>query len=212
MGTQRATTAEVYLIRHGETEWSRSGQHTGATDLPLTDHGRENATRIGALLRGVDFRLVLTSPLQRAWETCELVGLGARAEVELDLHEWKYGEYEGLRSDEIERANPGWLVFTDGCPGGESPREVAARADRVIARAREGGPVALFGHGHMFRVLVARWIGLPPSHGANFLLDTASLSVLSHYRSIPAVKSWNRTLDGARGTTAGPREPIPARS
>ena len=188
----------VYVIRHGETAWSLSGQHTGSTDLPLTENGRAVARRLRPILTKDSFALVLTSPLQRARETCELAGLGERAVVEPDLREWNYGEYEGITSKEIEARRPGWLIFRDGCPGGEAPEEVGARADRVIARTRAVAPdhVALFAHGHIFRVLVARWIGLPASAGQHFLLDTATLSILGAYRGSPAVKVWNAPLGG----------------
>jgi probable phosphoglycerate mutase len=195
METDATPPADVYLIRHGETEWSLSGRHTGTTDLPLTENGRRAAERVGRALAGRDFALVLTSPLRRARETCTLAGLGAVAELERDLAEWDYGAYEGLRTEEIRRGRPGWMVFRDGCPGGESPEEVAARADRVIARAHgTAGPVALFAHGHFLRVLAARWIGLSASHGARLLLDTATLSVLSAYQEVPALRSWNVPL------------------
>jgi probable phosphoglycerate mutase len=196
MTTPSEPAADVYLIRHGETEWTLSGQHTGTTDIPLTENGRNAARRLDAVLGDEDFSLVLTSPLQRARETCELAGLGDRAEIDRDLMEWDYGEYEGLRSEEIERARPGWMVFTHGAPGGERPEDVGVRADRLIARVRAArGRVALFGHGHLFRVLVARWIGLPATHGAHFLLDTSTLSVLSYYRDAPALKWWNAPLE-----------------
>ncbi len=197
METKNERPAEVYLIRHGETEWSLSGQHTGTTDLPLTENGRRAARRLGPLLGGKDFSLVLTSPLRRARDTCELAGLGDRAQVDPDLIEWDYGEYEGLRPEEIHRTAPDWMVFTDGCPGGESPEQVGARVDRLIGKVRAtAGPVALFGHGHLFRVFVARWIGLPASHGRHFLLDTATLNILSSYHGIPALKCWNVPLEG----------------
>jgi broad specificity phosphatase PhoE len=184
------------LIRHGETAWTLTGQHTGTTDLPLTTNGRAMARRLAPLAAKASFSLVLTSPLVRARETCELAGLGARAEVDEDLTEWNYGDYEGLTSREISTRAPGWMLFNDGCPGGESPEEVAARVDRIIARIRAiEGDVALFGHGHLFRVLAARWLGLPPGAGSRFLLDTATLSVLSHYRGIPALKGWNAPLE-----------------
>ena len=190
-----ASTQQVYVVRHGETEWSLSGQHTGVTDLPLTENGRAVARRLGPILAEQSFALVLTSPLSRARETCELAGLGARAVIEPDLKEWNYGEYEGLTQEQIHAKRPGWLVFRDGCPGGESPKQVGARADRVIARVRAAaGDVALFAHGHLFRVLVARWIGLPPEAGQRFLLDTATLNVLGYYRDAPAVKIWNAPL------------------
>jgi len=196
MRTQSEITPEVYLIRHGETEWSLSGRHTGTTDLPLTENGRNAARRLAPRLSDVDFSLVLTSPLQRARATCELAGLGDRAQLDPDLEEWHYGAYEGLRSDEIERLAPGWILFKDGCPGGEGPGEVELRVDRLIARVRSvDGPVALFGHGHLFRVLGARWIGLPVSEGAHFLLGTSTLCILSHYRGAPAVKCWNAPVE-----------------
>jgi broad specificity phosphatase PhoE len=185
----------VYLIRHGETAWSVSGQHTGITDMPLTENGRRVARRLQPVLTQETFALVLTSPLRRARETCELAGLGARAEPDRDLMEWDYGDYEGLTTSQIQATRPGWLVFTDGCPGGESPEQVGARVDRVIARVRAvEGHVALFAHGHVLRALAARWLGLHVADGARFLLDTATLNILSHYRDIPAVQRWNAPL------------------
>jgi probable phosphoglycerate mutase len=189
------TSQQVYLIRHGETEWSVSGQHTGLTDIPLTENGRSVARLLQPVLARQTFALVLTSPLQRARETCELARLGGCAELDGDLMEWNYGEYEGLTSQQIHAKNPGWMVFTDGCPGGESPEQVGARVDRVIARVRAAeGHVALFGHGHVLRALAARWLGLHTAHGGHFLLDTATLSIMSYYRDIPAVQRWNVTL------------------
>jgi probable phosphoglycerate mutase len=185
----------VFAIRHGETAWSLSGQHTGATDIPLTDNGRRLAERMGSVLASETFALVLVSPLQRARDTCKLAGLGERAVTDPDLVEWDYGAYEGLTPKQIRATAPGWLIFRDGCPGGEAPEQVGARADRVIARARAaGGDVALFAHGHMLRVLVARWLGFPAGSGQHFLLDTGTLSVLSDYRGIPAVRIWNGPL------------------
>jgi probable phosphoglycerate mutase len=186
---------QVYLIRHGETEWSLSGQHTGITDIPLTENGRRVAKLLAPIVARETFVLVLTSPLQRARETCELAGLGDRAEIDRDLMEWNYGEYEGLTSKQIHAHAPGWMLFRDGCPGGESPEQVGARVDRVIASVRTvKGHVALFGHGHIFRVFAARWIGLPAAAGCHFLLDTATLNILSYYRNMPAVKRWNAAL------------------
>jgi len=186
---------QVYLIRHGETEWSLSGQHTGVTDIPLTENGRNAARLLKPVLAKESFARVMTSPLQRARETCELAGLGDRAEIERDLMEWNYGDYEGLTPKQIHAKAPGWMIFRDGCPGGESPEQVAARADRVIARVRAlKGDVALFAHGHIFRVFAARWLGLPAAAGGQFLLDTATLNILSYYRDIPAVKRWNAML------------------
>ena len=184
----------VFLARHGETAWSLSGQHTGLTDLPLTARGEANARTLAAPLAGLKFALVLTSPLIRATRTCELAGFGGVAIDDRDLLEWNYGDYEGKRTADILSANPGWKLFNDGCPGGESPVRVAARADRVIARARAaGGNVLLFSSGHILRMIGARWLGLPPSGGAYFLLGTASVSVLSyeHDMNEPVHRSWN---------------------
>lgn len=186
---------QVYLARHGETEWSLSGQHTGITDIPLTENGRNLAKRLAPVLATERFALVLTSPLERARKTCELAGLGAHAEIDRDLMEWNYGEYEGLTPKQIDAQAPGWMIFTDGCPGGESPAQVSARADRLVARVRSvEGDVALFAHGHIFRVFAARWLGLPPMAGCHFLLDTATLSILSYYRNLPAIRRWNAML------------------
>ena len=186
---------QVYLARHGETEWSLSGQHTGITDIPLTENGRNLAKRLAPVLATERFALVLTSPLERARKTCELAGLGAHAEIDRDLMEWNYGEYEGLTPKQIDAQAPGWMIFTDGCPGGESPAQVSARADRLVARVRSvEGDVALFAHGHIFRVFAARWLGLPAMAGCHFLLDTATLSILSYYRTLPAIRRWNAML------------------
>jgi probable phosphoglycerate mutase len=186
---------QVYLIRHGETEWSLSGQHTGMTDIALTENGRNIARLLAPVLAKEIFALVLTSSLERARATCALAGFGSRAEVDRDLVEWNYGEYEGLTPKQIDAKAPGWIIFTDGCPTGETPEQVSTRVDRVIARARAvTGHVALFAHGHIFRVFAARWLGLPAAAGRHFLLDTAALSVLSYYRDIPAVKRWNAAL------------------
>jgi len=182
----------VFAIRHGETEWSLNGRHTSTTDIPLTDNGRRLARLLRSALRDRTFGLVLVSPLQRARETCELSGVVSEAIREPDLVEWNYGKYEGLTPEQIHEQAPGWLIFRDGCPGGETPEEVGARADRVIARARASeGDVALFAHGHVLRVLVARWLGLPAGAGQHFLLDTGTLNVLDEYRGIPALKIWN---------------------
>jgi probable phosphoglycerate mutase len=186
---------KVYLLRHGETEWSLNGRHTGVTDIPLTENGRIAARLLKPILAKVTFSLVLTSPLQRARETCELAGLGQFANVEPDLIEWNYGEYEGLTTEQIRSTRPGWSVFRDGCPGGESPEQVGARADRVITKVRTAaGNVALFGHGHFTRVLAARWINLSANYGENFLLDTATLNVLGYYRESHAFMIWNAPL------------------
>ena len=182
-------------MRHGETEWSLDGRHTGVTDIPLTENGRRAARRLRPILNSESFALVLTSPLQRARETCELAGLGKVAKVDPDLMEWNYGEYEGLTTKKIRLTRPGWSVFRDGCPGGETPEQVAARADRVIAKIRRTeGNVALFAHGHILRVLAARWIDLSATHGEHFLLDTATLNVLGYYQESPAFKIWNAPI------------------
>lgn len=187
----------VLAIRHGETEWSLNGRHTGTTDKPLTDNGRRLATLLRPALSRYTFALVLMSPLQRARETCELSGLGGEAVVDSDLLEWNYGSYEGLTTKQIHETAPGWLIFRDGCPGGETPGEIGARVDRVIARARAiAGNVALFAHGHVLRVLAARWLGLPAGAGQHFLLDTGTLCVLGNYRGIPALKTWNSPIAG----------------
>ena len=186
---------QVYLIRHGGTEWSLSGQHTGITDIPLTENGRNVAKQLEPILAKENFTMILTSPLERARKTCELAGLGAHAEIDRDLMEWNYGEYEGLTPKQIDAQAPGWMIFTDGCPGGESPAQVSARADRLVARVRSvEGDVAFFEHGHIFRVFAARWLGLPPMAGCHFLLDTATLSILSYYRNLPAIRRWNAML------------------
>jgi len=187
--------SEVYLARHGNTAWTVTGQHTGLTDLPLTPNGECNARRLGERLKGMTFAKVFTSPLQRASRTCELAGFGAVAETDPDLVEWDYGQYEGLRSDEILRQRPDWQLFRDGAPGGESPGQIGARADRVVARVRAvSGNVLLFSSGHFIRVLTARWLGLGPgAEGKYFLLSPASLSALSYERKLsqPVIRLWN---------------------
>jgi broad specificity phosphatase PhoE len=183
---------QLVPVRHGETEWSRDGRHTGRTDLPLTDNGRENAKRIAPLLERFTFERVLSSPLQRALDTCRLAGLGDRAEITDDLQEWDYGEYEGVRTDEIHENRPDWVLWRDGCPGGEQPADVGVRADRLLAElAGTPGDVAIFGHGHMLRVLTARWCELPPSEGSRFVLGTATISLLGWEHDWHAVRTWN---------------------
>jgi len=185
----------VYLARHGETSWSLTGQHTGLTDLPLTARGERNARSLGERLSGLKFIKVFTSPLQRAARTCDLAGFGAVAEVDRDLVEWDYGQYEGLRAAEILADRPDWELFRDGCPGGESPEQVAVRADRMIERIRGiAGDILLFSSGHFIRVIAARWLALGPgSAGRYFLLSTASLSALSYEHSFahPVIRLWN---------------------
>jgi len=184
----------VYLARHGETAWSLSGQHTGRTDLPLTERGERNARALGERLRGLTVARVFTSPLQRATRTCELAGFGAAAEIDPDLVEWDYGQYEGRRSAEIHVERPDWQLFRDGCPGGESPGQIGARADRVVGRVRAvKGDVLVFSSGHFLRVLAARWLGLDAAGGRYFLLSTASLSTLGYEHKLaePAIHLWN---------------------
>ncbi len=187
----------VYLARHGETAWTLSGQHTGLTDLPLTERGEQNARRLAGRLKGLTFERVFTSPLQRARRTCELAGFGAVAEIDPDLVEWDYGEYEGRRGADIRAGRPGWNLFRDGCPGGESPEQVSVRANRVVSRARAiQGNVLLFTSGHFIRVLAARWLGLEPSADSRyFMLSTASLSGLGYENEIsrPVIRFWNDT-------------------
>ena len=186
---------EVVLVRHGQTEWSLSGQHTGTTDMPLTEVGRRHARALGARLSGWQFARVLSSPMARAFETCELAGFGDRAETTDDLREWNYGEYEGRRTVDIREDRPGWGLWKDGAPGGESVEEVCRRADRVIEGARAvDGDVALFAHGHILRIVGARWIGLPPDHGALLALATASISVLGWERETAVIERWNASI------------------
>jgi probable phosphoglycerate mutase len=185
---------EVYLARHGETAWTISHQHTGRTDIPLTARGEANARSLGDRLKGETFELVFVSPLSRARRTCELAGFAARARFEADLLEWNYGAYEGRTTAEIRAERSGWDLFRDGCPGGESVEEVGARADRVVARLKHaGGRVILFGHGHFFRVLAARWVGLPPADARLFWLGTAALCVLGYEHTLDesVIRLWN---------------------
>ena len=187
-------TPKVYLIRHGETAWTISGQHTGRTDIPLTEQGERDARSLSARLRGVTFARVLTSPLLRARRTGELAGFGSSLEPDPDLQEWDYGVYEGRRTADIEAERPGWRLFEDGCPGGEAADAVGARADRVIARARAcSGNVLLFAHRDIFRVLAARWLRLAARAGRRFYLATASLSILGYHHGLdePVIHLWN---------------------
>jgi broad specificity phosphatase PhoE len=186
---------DVVLVRHGETDWSLSGQHTGRTDIPLTPAGEAAARALAPVLAPIAFAHLWSSPLARARRTAELAGCGDRLELEDDLMEWNYGAYEGRTSAEIQATAPGWQVFRDGCPEGESPEQVGARVDRVIDRLRRGaGPSLVVAHGHLLRVLAARWLGLPPLAGSHFLLDTTTISVLSDYRGEPALGCWNAAL------------------
>jgi broad specificity phosphatase PhoE len=184
----------IYLARHGETAWSLSGQHTGRTDLPLTEHGEQQARALGERLRAATIVKVLTSPSQRARRTAELAGFGEVTEIDADLAEWDYGRYEGRRTAEILAERPDWQLFRDGCPGGESPAEIGARADRVVARLRDvRGNAAVFSSAHISRVLAARWLGLEPSGGRYLLLSTASLSELGYEHNLdePVIRLWN---------------------
>ncbi|MGD0087853.1 MAG: histidine phosphatase family protein [Verrucomicrobiota bacterium] len=188
----------IYLIRHGETKWSLSGQHTGRTDIPLTEQGESDARKLGERLHGLNFNRVFTSPRLRAQRTCELAGLLPAAEIEPDLAEWDYGDYEGKHSVDIFQTRPDWNLFRDGCPHGEMPAQVSDRADRFIAHLRAlDGNVALFSHGHFGRVLAARWIGLPVGEAQCFLLDTTSLNILGYEHNLagsPVIALWNLSL------------------
>lgn len=185
----------VALVRHGATEWSQSGRHTSWTDLPLLPAGRQRAQDLRGVLDPDDFGPVLCSPLLRARETCELAGFGERMETCEDLHEWDYGDYEGLTTPQIREQRPDWVLWRDGCPGGESPQEVSARADRVLDVLRSGdgsdAPVILFAHGHILRVIAARWIGLDVAGGSRLLLSAGSVSVLGHEREVQVIRAWN---------------------
>jgi broad specificity phosphatase PhoE len=184
--------SEVVVVRHGQTEWSAEGRHTGRTDVPLTDHGRSEAARLASALAHRAFALVLTSPLQRARETCALAGFGAVAEVDEDLREWDYGEYEGRTTASIRDERPGWSLWSDGVPGGEDAAAVGRRADRVIVRLRGApGDALAFAHAHVLRVLAARWVGLPPADGMRFTLEPARLSTLGYEREVAVIHEWN---------------------
>jgi broad specificity phosphatase PhoE len=204
MSDTRPALLRLHVIRHGETEWSLSGQHTGSSDIPLTAHGEDEARALVPWVAHLPFTRVLCSPRQRARRTCELVGLGADAETAPDLAEWDYGEYEGKRSADIQKTDPDWVIFRDGCPGGESPEQIAARADRLIAGLHKlHGNVALFSHGHMSCVLAARWMGLAVIEAQHLSLGTASLSILGYaanHPDVPVMLLWNatpRALTGA---------------
>jgi broad specificity phosphatase PhoE len=186
----------IVLVRHGETEWSASGQHTSRTDLPLVETGREQARALAPTLRDRSFALVLSSPLKRALETCQLTGFGDVVELRQELHEWDYGEYEGLTTPQIKDRRPDWDLWRDGCPGGESPDQVSARADRLLASlARIEGEVLMFAHGHILRVVSARWLEMPIAAGGRLLLGAGALCVLGHERQTQALERWNETPD-----------------
>lgn len=183
---------QIVIVRHGETDWSKSGRHTSRTDLSLIEEGRERALALRSELAHWSFSLVLSSPLKRALETCELAGFGDRVELDENLREWDYGQYEGLTTPEIRAENPDWNLWRDGCPGGELPGEVAARADRVLARIRAaGGAVLVFAHGHILRVLTARWLQMGPEAGARLALAAGAVSVLGYERETEVLQRWN---------------------
>ncbi|MDZ7801145.1 MAG: histidine phosphatase family protein [Trueperaceae bacterium] len=184
--------SELWLLRHGETPWTVSGRHTGRSDIPLTERGRKQAGALGSRIADRSFELVLTSPLTRALETCRLAGYGDVAQLDPDLQEWDYGAYDGRTTADIRTEWPGWTIWDDGAPNGESARDVGARADRVIERVRaQNGAAALFAHGHLLRVLAARWLGWPPNAGGALALDTASVCVLGTERERPVLRHWN---------------------
>jgi broad specificity phosphatase PhoE len=188
---------DVVLVRHGETEWSRDLRHTGRTDIPLTEVGQREAEQLRAALAGYNFARVLTSPLERAAETCRLAGLGDRAEITDALLEWDYGDYEGITTRQIREGRPGWFLWRDGCPGGETAAEVGARVDPLVDElAAIDGDVALFSHGHVLRVLTARWLALPPESGALFALGTGTLSILGFERDVRVIRCWNAPVTG----------------
>jgi broad specificity phosphatase PhoE len=188
---------DLWLIRHGETEWSRSGAHTGRTDLPLTETGRTRAKALGTLLKGRRFALVLSSPLQRALDTCRLAGYGDAAQIEPNLHEWNYGDYEGRTTAEIRKERPGWSLWEDGVPNGEPVEHVGERARAVIQRATAvNGDAALFAHGHILRILSACWLTLSPRDGRLLALATASISILGYEHGTRTINLWNFTAEG----------------
>jgi broad specificity phosphatase PhoE len=201
---------QIYLIRHGETEWARDGRHTGRSDIPLTETGREQAGFLSPIFDDVTFAAILSSPLQRSMETARLAGVGDRVETVNDLREWDYGDYEGVTTKDIRKSVPDWTVFTHPCPNGESITQVGARADRVIARIRElDANVALFSHGHYLRVFAARWLGDDPHMGQHLLLGTSTLSILTYEHGFPAIKTWNGPLITAACAVPWTRQSVP---
>jgi broad specificity phosphatase PhoE len=198
---ETGAVTEVVLVRHGETEWTRTRQHTGKTDIPLDEEGERQARLVGEALRGREFGLVLTSPLRRAADTCRLAGFGDLAQVRDDLAEWDYGEYEGRTTADIRAERPDWSLWRDGVPGGESAADLGQRADRIIEELRQAGvDVLVFGHGHQLRVLSARWLGLEPSEGRLFALSTATISILGYERETPVIWRWNEPASVVRGS------------
>jgi broad specificity phosphatase PhoE len=192
-----AESGEVWLVRHGATEWSENGRHTGRSDIPLVDEGFRQAERLRSRLAAQRFQLVLSSPLQRAVETARMAGFETGLELDPDLAEWDYGEYDGLTTAQIRERNPGWVLWETGGPGGETPEQVGARADRVVARLRQAaGNVLVFSHGHFLRVLAIRWLGLAPSAGRHLYLGTAGMGVLGDERETPVLGAWNFSAEG----------------
>ncbi|HEX3444258.1 MAG TPA: histidine phosphatase family protein [Chthoniobacterales bacterium] len=202
---------QIYLIRHGETEWARDGRHTGRTDIPLTETGRSQAEFLRPIFEEVEFESIISSPLRRSLETARLAGLKGRIEVNDELREWDYGDYEGMTTEQIREKVADWTVWTHPCPNGEKIEQVAARADRVLARCEQiKGNAALFSHGHFLRVLVSRWIGLPPENGRHFLLGTSTLSILAHEREVHTIKTWNGPLITAACAVPWSRPSVPS--
>ena len=200
----------IYLIRHGETEWAKNGRHTGRTDIPLTDTGREQAGFLLPIFDEVIFTRILSSPLQRALETAKLAGLSSRVEPDKELLEWDYGDYEGLTTQQIRDRVPGWSIWTHPCPNGETIDQISQRADRVVVTLRSiAGNAAIFSHGHFLRVLVSRWIGLSPDHGSRFLLGTSTLSILGYENELPVIKTWNGPLITAACAIPWKRPSVP---
>lgn len=197
---------KIYLARHGETIWSLSGQHTGMTDIPLTEQGEKNAKQLGKRLQGLTFAKVFSSPLQRALKTCELAGFGSMVMPDPLLEEWNYGDYEGRTTTEIQQTQPDWFIFRDGCPGGELPKQVAQRCDQMIEKMKAiNGDILIFAHAHILRMLTTRWLGLPAEEGRLYFLSTASLSILGyeHNLSEPVIRLWNDTSHLSMTATAG---------
>jgi broad specificity phosphatase PhoE len=202
--------SSIYLIRHGETEWAKNGRHTGRTDIPLTDAGREQAGFLLPIFDDVKFARIFSSPLQRALETAKLAGLGSRVELDNELLEWDYGDYEGLTTKQIREQAPGWSIWTHPCPNGEMIEQISQRAERVVATLRSiSGNVAIFSHGHFLRVLVSRWIGLSADHGSRFLLGTSTLSILGYENELPVIRTWNGPLITAACAIPWKRPSVP---
>lgn len=206
----RTVNSTIYLIRHGETEWAKNGRHTGRSDIPLTDAGREQAGFLLPIFDDVKFARILSSPLQRALETAKLAGLSSSVELDEELLEWDYGDYEGLTTKQIRERVSDWSIWTHLCPNGETIDQVSERADRVVARLQSiAGNVAIFSHGHFLRILVSRWIGLSADHGSRFLLGTSTLSILGYENECPVIKTWNGPLITAACAIPWKRPSVP---